>query len=109
MHEKFATEQALQKDGRTYDIGAPMVKNLLLERPSWDFVIINDFTQGPARPASRAQSKTVLRERYMALLQQSVDFVLVRLLRCRHGGSVDAPKAVVMVLRQRGPVSTGAI
>ena len=52
MEEKWATHNALLPDG-SFDIGAPDVQTILggaagAEAPSWDFVVMNDYTQGPA-------------------------------------------------------------
>ena len=33
-----------------YDIGAPAVKELLSDERGWDFVVMNDYTQGQALP-----------------------------------------------------------
>jgi hypothetical protein len=61
------------------DIGAPTVKDLLLSTPprsislpstTWDFVIINDHTQSPARMETREESKYTLRTKYAPLLLQ---------------------------------------
>jgi hypothetical protein len=65
------------------DIGAPTVKDLLLSIPtpssssswpslSWDFVIINDHTQSPARIEKRKQSMQTLKSEYVPLLQQQL-------------------------------------
>ena len=48
MQRKFATPAALQEDGVTYDIGSPTV-SALLENAKWDYVVMNDHTQSPAR------------------------------------------------------------
>jgi hypothetical protein len=61
------------------DIGAPTVKDLLLSIPeptmsvsslSWDFVIINDHTQSPARLEKRKESMQTLLSKYIPLLLQ---------------------------------------
>jgi hypothetical protein len=90
MSKKFATEQAIfpqscsvderKKQKRAaaatavvgrpvYDIGAESVEQLL-QAESWDFVVLNDYTQGPARPESRMATETILREKYAPLLRK---------------------------------------
>jgi hypothetical protein len=92
MSQVFATEQALMAPpsgvtdelnstaaipGPVYDVGAASVQELLFRaNASWDFVILNDHTQGPARPASRTKSQKVLRRRYAPLLQRSVPIIV---------------------------------
>jgi hypothetical protein len=65
MGEKFATPSARRADG-TYDVGAPTVGALLAS--AWDYVVLNDYTQAPARPASRAEGLDALVHRYAPLL-----------------------------------------
>ena len=62
MSSKFHTPAALRSDG-TYDIGSPTVQSLLAK--DWDFVIVNDHTQAPARDGSRAASKEALQSTYL--------------------------------------------
>ena len=66
--------------GDAYDVGAPTVRALLGGadgggsaggRTTWDFAVLNDHTQGPARSASREAARTVLLERYLPLLLAS--------------------------------------
>ena len=57
-----------------YDIGMPTVGQLL--RPAdrdetWDFVVINDHTQGPARNESRRMTQEILVEKYLPLIRQN--------------------------------------
>jgi len=59
MEDRFNTPKALLDDG-TYDIGAPNVTSLLQER-EWDYVIINDHTQGPVREVNKTASMETLR------------------------------------------------
>lgn len=52
-----------------YDVGAETVEQLLRSRRcGWDFVVLNDYTQGPAREASRRQTERALREHYAPCL-----------------------------------------
>ncbi|CAB9514151.1 expressed unknown protein [Seminavis robusta] len=69
MEEKFHTDNALLPDG-SYDIGAPTVKDLLLEK-DFDFAVINDHTQSPARQESREKTVETLKKDYVPLLVQS--------------------------------------
>ena len=59
---------ANRREDGTCDSGAPTVQALL--SVPWDFVVMNDFTQGPARAESRAASVAVLVERYAPLLER---------------------------------------
>jgi hypothetical protein len=65
MAEKFRTPAARKADG-TYDIGAPTVHDLLSQ--NWDFVIVNDHTQAPAREEFKAKSKEALKSVYLPQL-----------------------------------------
>ena len=69
MGDKFATPHALQPDG-SYDIGAPTVQ-ALLEDATFDFVIINDHTQSPARQETRDKTTKALVADYAPLLLKS--------------------------------------
>jgi hypothetical protein len=53
-----------------YDIGAPTVADLLGET-TWDFVIVNDHTQSPARLKTKQASMEVLKNQYLPLLLQN--------------------------------------
>jgi len=70
MTRKFRTPPAKRLDG-TYDTGAPTVVDLL--RPKWDFVVLNDHTQAPARMDVRAKSKRILQSVYLPLLSKLDD------------------------------------
>jgi len=83
MRHGFATENA--KTGQRsddagcdlYDVGAPTVEALLgckdneKRTTRWDFVVFNDHTQGPARPASRKATRDTLLQRYLPLLLEN--------------------------------------
>jgi hypothetical protein len=61
ISEKFQTPAAAMKqsDGTTtYDIGSPTVAALL--NKNWDYIILKDHTQSPARDGSRTSSKDAL-------------------------------------------------
>jgi hypothetical protein len=49
------------------DVGAASVQDML-QSQKWDFVILNDYTQGPARKNSRHESAASLEELYFPLL-----------------------------------------
>ena len=72
MSVKFATENALRYDG-THDVGSPSVESLLcgdgVDGKRWDFVVMNDHTQCPARVATRLDTIDALRLRYAPLLK----------------------------------------
>jgi len=75
MQKKWATPQAQGPDG-SYDIGAPTVASLLLgngveRKAAWDYAVMNDYTQGPARAQVRAQSLKALVQDYAPLLRAS--------------------------------------
>mmetsp|Transcript_12402 Transcript_12402/g.24787 ORF Transcript_12402/g.24787 Transcript_12402/m.24787 type:complete len:338 (-) Transcript_12402:58-1071(-) len=88
LEHGFATERAKLTDELSdkktddekllYDIGSPTVESLLgcsqisaddcnQEKEIWDFVVMNDYTQGPARTKSREESKAILIEKYAPL------------------------------------------
>jgi hypothetical protein len=54
MEDKFGDE----------DSGQPTVQALLNLTAAWDYVVINDYTQGPAREEKRTASKQVLKDEY---------------------------------------------
>ena len=66
-----------KKEMDIYDIGSPTVQSLLeysnadinnnQKGEKWDFVIMNDYTQGPARVASRKESEVILLAKYAPL------------------------------------------
>mmetsp|Transcript_22095 Transcript_22095/g.44305 ORF Transcript_22095/g.44305 Transcript_22095/m.44305 type:complete len:352 (+) Transcript_22095:53-1108(+) len=77
MAIKFATEPALlppspdDPDGPSlYDIGAATVSNLLGEE-RWDYIVMNDHTQGPARNATRNSAVRSLVDLYAPLIEES--------------------------------------
>jgi len=67
MQEKFHSPNALRADG-TYDIGSPTVTSLLMEQ-AWDFLVMNDYTQQPARKPQRQETISFLQQNYFPLLQ----------------------------------------
>lgn len=77
MQKKFSSKNAIIDSGDKedqkgqnavrYDIGAPTVKDLL-ESDSWDCIIMNDYTQAPARLSSREETIEILKEKYAPLL-----------------------------------------
>merc|ERR1719297_433781 len=66
MEDKFNTTAALKEDG-TFDIGSPDVPTLL--NKSWDYVIMNDYSQGPARNDSRMDAINTIKNNYAPLIQ----------------------------------------
>eukprot|EP00957_Ditylum_brightwellii_P171565 13061583-Ditylum_brightwellii.AAC.1 len=66
MQKTFRTPNAIlqtnsgsnKEEDPTYDIGAPTVDALLSKQ--WDFVVMNDFTQAPARQSYREASSRAL-------------------------------------------------
>jgi hypothetical protein len=75
MQQRFRTPQAIRKrqsssssswntDDVEYDIGASTVVELLETQPSWDFIILNDHTQAPAREASAQRTREYLQQYY---------------------------------------------
>jgi len=69
MGNRFATPNALLPDG-TYDIGAATVQDLL-DDASFDYVILNDHTQSPARKETRSETLHTFRHDYLPLLLKS--------------------------------------
>jgi len=76
MQKTFRTPNAIlqtnsgsnKEEDPTYDIGAPTVDALLSKQ--WDFVVMNDFTQAPARQSYREASSRALVEFYAPLFRQ---------------------------------------
>lgn len=84
MRNGFATEAAktvTSEDGSDiYDVGSPTVGDLLdctdekkgeARGKSWDFIIFNDHTQGPARVASREATQATLMYNYLPLILEN--------------------------------------
>lgn len=74
MKTKFTSDRALEMmietDGTQhpqYDIGSTTIHELLTKH-SWDYVIINDYTQGPARQKLRDHTIRTLKEHIIPLL-----------------------------------------
>ncbi|KAG7357824.1 hypothetical protein IV203_014411 [Nitzschia inconspicua] len=86
MANKFSSRPDVSwlDEENTYDIGAPTVEELLLSlssttttsttsnawKSSWDYIIMNDQTQYPARPTKKSKSMDVLETNYLPLLLQ---------------------------------------
>jgi hypothetical protein len=63
-----------------YDVGSPTVQDLLTTSSSlllgcdpnnkdgWDYVVVNDHTQGPARPVSQKKHEQILLDKYLPLI-----------------------------------------
>jgi hypothetical protein len=69
MATKFGTPNAIRPDG-TYDIGRSSVQELL-KSEKWDFVIMNDHTQSPARNETKENTMNILAKEYLPLLSKS--------------------------------------
>ena len=68
MADKFNTKKSLKEDG-TYDIGAPDISSLLTGSGIiWDFVVMNDYSQAPARLQSRTDTTKFLESNYAPLI-----------------------------------------
>ena len=81
MQKKWATTPAKRSDG-SFDIGAASVQELLLgadqeTKVSWDYVVLNDYTQGPAREKVRTKSIAALRTAYAPLKMRFARFATV--------------------------------
>lgn len=64
----FATENALMENGE-YDVGSPTVQELLQSKEKkWDFVVMNEHTQAPARQSTREEFKLTLLQQYAPLI-----------------------------------------
>lgn len=73
MKGSFSTPAALLEDGVTYDVGAAKVKDLFDDDNShFDYVVLNDQTQAPARVASRQDSIEQLQQHYLPLWKDQV-------------------------------------
>lgn len=60
-----------------YNIGSPTIPQMIKSHSVWDAVILNDYTQGPARPQSRAESIHTLQTKYTPLLVPSARLVIL--------------------------------
>lgn len=72
MWHGFATEAAKIGVSGVYDIGSPTVKDLLGGRSQkWDFIVLNDHTQGSARLGNRKATQETLLENYLPLILEN--------------------------------------
>ena len=67
VNETLHTQAAMRPDG-TYDVGSPTIQALLAEQ-DWDFLVLNDYTQGPARLSLRNESIVTLKTCYAPILR----------------------------------------
>jgi hypothetical protein len=66
-----AAISGIDEDGNNiYDVGAPTVQDLMRQK-EWDFVVMNDHTQGPARVETREATIDILVEKYAPLISKS--------------------------------------
>ena len=104
MKKLFATPKARRADG-SFDVGAPTVGALLTDgAAAWDFVVMNDYTQGPARAESREESIQTLVEEYAPLLRAcgaTPVFVMTHAYRAHTKGSDDLGDTVSFTRRLR--------
>ena len=74
MKHGFASEAAVsgtdENGNNVYDVGASTVEELMA-RKEWDFLIINDHTQGPARSETCHATVDILIKRYAPLIAKS--------------------------------------
>mmetsp|Transcript_25554 Transcript_25554/g.39286 ORF Transcript_25554/g.39286 Transcript_25554/m.39286 type:complete len:283 (+) Transcript_25554:88-936(+) len=71
MDNKFGiSPNAKDETTGIYDVGSPTVQELLSSQ-KWDYVVINDYTQQPARDASRQESLEILKEKYCSVIRDS--------------------------------------
>jgi len=66
----FATDNALVENGE-YDVGSPTVQELLQRKDDnskWDFVVMNEHTQAPARQSTREELQSTLLQHYAPLI-----------------------------------------
>ena len=60
-----------------YDVGSHTVEQMIQSRPQWDYIVLNDYTQGPARSASRQETQHALRTKYVPLILPNKDTTTV--------------------------------
>ena len=90
MSKKFSAPNAILPDG-TFDIGSPTVQALLLAS-SWDFVVMNDHTQSPARTETKEKAILALKETYLPMIlptSTTVIFLQTAAYRRHVNGSED--------------------
>lgn len=89
MLEVFGQSEHAKRDDGSVDIGAETVAALLGENdfevdvhiaggvtPHWDYVVLNDYTQAPARPETRAVTMEALDLFYGPLLASTIPIFL---------------------------------
>lgn len=64
MRSKFRVKCSTEND-----IGSPTVKSMLSSR-KWDFLVMNDYTQAPARPKSRKNTISCLLSDYLPMITE---------------------------------------
>jgi len=67
---------AATNQGETVDIGSATVQTMLSQSNDWDVIIINDHTQSPADPASRARTLALLQQEYQPLFKTATPIIL---------------------------------
>ncbi|KAL3796860.1 hypothetical protein HJC23_008813 [Cyclotella cryptica] len=82
LNHGFASKTAIMKvtddgDNIIYDVGSPTVEDLLALK-DWDFIVMNDHTQGPARLESRNAAREILMEKYAPLIaaNQAISIII---------------------------------
>ena len=82
MRNAFSTEEMMNaasggaggggSDDHNCDVGSPTVQALLgcdsHNKDRWDYVVVNDHTQGPARPVSQKKHEQILLDKYLPLI-----------------------------------------
>lgn len=78
MRTRFGGSENAKRDDGTVDTGAATVHTLLAQDPTitWDYVVMNDYTQAPARTETRRETIQALDDLYGPLLASTIPILL---------------------------------
>tara|TARA_B100000524_G_scaffold81852_1_gene37619 strand:- start:8045 stop:8878 length:834 start_codon:yes stop_codon:yes gene_type:complete len=67
----FQPSEASERDDGTHDVGATTVEGLLEQAGGWDFVIVQDHTQAPARSKTQLEGINVLKNELAPMIDST--------------------------------------
>ena len=77
MRTRFGSSENAKHEDGTVDTGAATVQALLApDQSTWDYVILNDYTQAPARTETRLETIQALDHLYGPLLASTIPILL---------------------------------
>lgn len=72
MASKFSRRpESINNEDGGYDVGASTVEQLVQESTAWDYLVMNDYTQGPVRSDRKQKSMEALQNRYIPMITNS--------------------------------------